>query len=57
MKLSEQRLKSNQAFMMNEISDFIDKNMKEMYIALDELKISFEEEIKNVDGKKNLFYF
>lgn len=37
---------------MKEIEDFIEKNIYEMNKALEELKISFEDEINNVDGIK-----
>lgn len=52
MALSEQKVKNNQALMAKEIEDFIDKNMKQMYDALEELRASFEEEIRSIDGKK-----
>ncbi len=47
-ELSEKKLESNQAIMMKEIEDYIDKNMNEMHKALEELKFSFEEEIKGL---------
>jgi hypothetical protein len=50
MELSEKKVKSTQALMMKEIEDFIEKNMDEMHKALEELRISFEDEIKSVDG-------
>jgi hypothetical protein len=46
--------------MLKEIENYIENNMKDMYKALEELKISFEEEIANVDGKNikyNYFLF
>ncbi len=49
MELSEKKIKSTQIIMMKEIEDFIEKNMAEMHKALDELRISFEDEIKSVD--------
>lgn len=51
MKLSEKKVKKNQVLMMKEIEDYIEKNLNEMHMALEELKISFKEEIKCVDGK------
>jgi hypothetical protein len=33
---------------MKEIEDYIDKNMNEMHKALEELRISFEDEIKGL---------
>lgn len=37
--------------MLKDIENFIEKNMTEMHKALQELKLSFEEEINSVDGK------
>jgi hypothetical protein len=51
LQLSEKKIQSSQSLMMNEIVDFISKNMNEMHKALDELKLSYEEEIKSVDGR------
>lgn len=51
MTLSERKLKANQIIMMNEIEEFIEKNINDMHKALDELKISFEDEINNLDEK------
>lgn len=39
-----------QSMMLKEIEDFIEKSMKEMHVALSDLKLSFEEEIESVDG-------
>ena len=50
-QLSEKKLESNQAIMMKEIEDYIDKTMLEMHIALEELKLSFEDEIKGLGMK------
>ncbi len=36
--------------MLKEIEDYIEKNMAEMHKALEELKISFEDEINSMDG-------
>lgn len=50
-----------QSMMLRDIEEFIEKNMKEMHMALDELRLSFEEEIQDVDGKSSAilrkFYF
>lgn len=54
MELSEKKKKNNQVIMMKEIEDFIEKNMNEMHKALDELRISFEDEIEGVNG---IYYF
>jgi hypothetical protein len=51
MELSEKKAKSLQAIMMREIEEYIEKNMAEMHKSLEELRISFEDEIKSVDGK------
>ena len=40
--------------MIKEIEDYIDISMRMMYKALDELKISFEDEIRNVDGNNKI---
>jgi hypothetical protein len=50
MYLSERKVKSQQINMANEIEVFIEKNMMEMHKALEELRASFEEEIKSLDG-------
>ena len=50
MELSEKKYKNAQSTMMKEIEDFIEKNMDEMNKALEELRISFEDEINSVDG-------
>jgi len=47
-ELSEKKLESNQLIIMKEIEDYIDKSMLEMHIALEELKVSFEDEIKGL---------
>ena len=36
--------------MLKEIEEYIEKNMGEMHKALEELKISFEDEINSMDG-------
>jgi len=36
--------------MLKEIEEYIEKNMAEMQKALEELKISFEDEINSMDG-------
>jgi hypothetical protein len=41
-------LESNQAGMMKEIEDYIDKNMNEMHKALEELRVSIEDELKGL---------
>jgi hypothetical protein len=51
-ELSEKKFESSQAVKMKEIEDYIDKNMKEMHKALDELKLSFEDEMRGL-GKYN----
>jgi hypothetical protein len=44
-------LVGGQSTMLKEIEDYIEKNMNEMHLALEELKISFEDEINSLDGK------
>ena len=43
--------------MIQEIEDFIDKNINEMHKEINELKFSFEQEIKNIDRNYLLFIF
>lgn len=52
--LSEHTVKSNQLNMTNEIENYIENNMKEMFGALEELRLSFDDEIKSVDGKNKV---
>ncbi len=42
----------SQSQMLKEIEEYIEKNMAEMHKALEELKISFEDEINSMDGIK-----
>jgi hypothetical protein len=37
--------------MLKKIEEYIEKNLEEMNKALEELKISFEDEINALDGK------
>lgn len=37
--------------MTNEIEDYVDKNMREMHKELEEIKYSFQESIKDAEGK------
>jgi hypothetical protein len=55
MELSERKMQTTQVLMTREIEDFIERHVKETQDALDELRISFEMEIKNVDGMSFLF--
>ncbi len=52
--LSEKKLVSNQTIMMKDIEEYIDKNITEMHKALDELRLSFEDEIKGLGLKISL---
>ena len=54
IELSEKKVLNNQLQMQKEIEDYIMKNMEEMYKGLEQLKISFEEEIKTMEGKLSL---
>ncbi len=56
MELSEKKMESSQAFMMNEIEEFCEKNMNEMHKQVEEIKYSLEEEIKGVDGKLRVIF-
>lgn len=47
----EQKLIKKQDEMMLEIEQYVNKNMKEMYEEMSELKRSFEEEIENYGGR------
>ena len=37
--------------MQKEIEDYLTLNMEEMYKGLDQLKLSYEEEIRTMEGK------
>jgi hypothetical protein len=50
MELSERKLMNSQTLMMKEIEDFLEKNMSQMHKDLEEVRISIQEEINNVDG-------
>jgi hypothetical protein len=43
-------MKINQELMQKEIDDFISKSIKEMNDAIDELRLSYLEDLKEVDG-------
>ena len=45
----KRRVSIGQNLMLKEIEEYVEKNMNEMYKALDELKESFETEIKEAD--------
>jgi hypothetical protein len=51
MDLSEKKIICVQKQMQLEIEAFINSNLEEMYKNLDELKITFEKEIKHMEGK------
>ena len=48
--LSEKKALNNQSRMQKEIEDCLTRNMEEMYKGLAQLKVSFEEEIKEMEG-------
>ncbi len=50
MDLRENKIKTEQILMTKEIEDYIEKSMKEMLKALEELRKSFNDELRNVDG-------
>ena len=39
-----------QSLMLKEIEEFIERNMAEMHKELEEIKVSYEDEIITVDG-------
>lgn len=47
---SERQIKINHELMQKEIDDFITKSVKEMNDAIDELRLSYLEDLKEVDG-------
>jgi hypothetical protein len=47
---SERQMKKNQELMQREIDDFINKSIKEMNDAIDELRLSYLDDLKEVDG-------
>lgn len=47
---SERQMKINQELMQKEIDEFVSKSIKEMNDAIDELRISYLEDLKEVDG-------
>jgi len=50
---SERQMKINQELMQKEIDDFVNKSIKEMNDAIDELRLSYMEDLKEVD--ENVF--
>ena len=48
---NEKQMKINQELMQKEIDDFVQKSIKEMNDAVDELRISYLDDLKEVDGK------
>ena len=50
---SERQLKINQDFMQKEIDDFNSKCVKEMNDAIDEVRLSYQDEFVEIDGNKN----
>lgn len=51
MELSEKKIVCIQRQMQLELEAFINSNLEEMYKNLDELKETFEKEIKHMEGK------
>lgn len=51
MELSEKKILCVQKQMQFEIETFINSNLEAMYKGLDELKLTFEREIKSMEGK------
>ena len=48
---SERQLKMNQDQMQKEIDEFIEKSIKEMNDAIEELRLSYQAEFVEIDGK------
>ncbi len=53
IEYTEKKVFNNQLLMQKEIEDYMTNNMEEMYKALEQLKTSFEEEIKIMEGINN----
>ncbi len=54
--ISQFAKQDSQSQMLKEIEEYIEKNMAEMHKALEELKISFQDEINAMDGNFSYFY-
>ena len=50
---SQRQIKINEELMQKEIDDFISKSIKEMNDAIEELRISYNNEFVEIDGKKD----
>ena len=50
-EINRQIQEKNDSLMTNEIEDYVDKNMREMHKELEEIKYSFQESIKDAEGK------
>ena len=48
-------MKINQEIMQKEVDIFVNKSVKEMNDAIDELRMSYMEDIKEVDGKTRFY--
>ena len=48
---SERQLKMNQDQMQKEMDEFIEKSIKEMNDAIEELRLSYQAEFVEIDGK------
>ena len=54
LEFSEKQAKINLEKMNQEIEDFTVKNCKEMNEAVEEIKFSYSEDMKDIDGKINV---
>lgn len=50
LEYSEKQAKISQLKMNDEIEDYIEKNIKEMNEAIDEIRFSYTEDMKDIDG-------
>ena len=50
IEFSENKEVNNQLQLQREIEDYLIKNTDDMYKGLEQLKVSFEEEIRQIEG-------
>ena len=50
IEFSENKEVNNQLQLQREIEDYLIKNTDDMYRGLEQLKVSFEEEIRQIEG-------
>ena len=54
LEYSEKKAKISQEKMGQEIEEYINKNIKEMNEAIEEIRYSYSEDMKDIDGKNNM---